>query len=348
MKDTSIPAISILLPTYNGARYLAEQLDSILAQSFGDFELLIVDDGSVDATGDIVSDYARRDGRIRIIPAESNHGQKQRLIELLALARAALVAISDQDDVWHALKLERLLAAMGDAALAFGKSELIDGAGISLNRTLLDVLRSPRRSDDGLSLLFRPQVSGHAMLVRREFIPMCAFESPEPFDWLISLVAQFSSGIVYDDSAVVQHRIHGANAHNGNVLLRLNPLRIRPHDLVQFYKRARAGRRRFVTRLEFLGASPQVPEKYRSLFQTTSSQCRGVWLEPRRAVGGGQFRLRRKVLHSLRPLAGSARDWRVAVDHVTLLTLGFVHPLTLMRLTRSKLLSLRRSSELST
>ena len=336
MPDTKIPAISILLPTYNGARYLAEQLKSILAQSFGDFELLIVDDGSVDATGEIAAGFAQSDGRISIVPAEGNHGQKQRLIELLELARAPLIAISDQDDVWHELKLERLLATMSDAALSFGKSDLIDAAGISLNRTLLDVLRSQRRSDDRLSLLFRPQVSGHAMLVRREFIPIRAFESPEPYDWMVSLVAQFSTGIVYDDAAVVQHRIHGANAHNGGVLIRMNPLRIRPRDVACSYKRARAWRRRFVERLEYLVASPQVPEIEHALFQAISHQCRDEWLEPRRGDGGGGFRLRRMLLDSLRPFAGSARDWRVVVDYVTVLTLGLFHPLTVIRLLQSK------------
>lgn len=335
MTDTSTPAISILLPTYNGARYLAEQLDSILAQSFGDFEMLIIDDGSVDGTGDITAGYARRDGRIRIIPAEGNHGQKQRLIELLQLSRAPLIAISDQDDVWHPLKLERLLAAMGDKALAFGRSDLIDGAGIALNRTLLDALRSPRRSDDKLSLLFRPQVSGHAMLVRREFIPARAFESPEPYDWLISLVAEFSTGIVYEDAAIVQHRLHGANAHNGGVLLRLNPLRIRPSDLARSYGRLRAWRPRFIARLEYLAASPQIPEIERTVFQAIAHGCRDKWLDLRRDKRGG-FRLRRKILDSLRPFAGCARDWRVAVDHATILTLGLFHPLTMIRLCQSK------------
>jgi len=336
MRITTIPAISILLPTYNGARYLAEQLQSILDQSFGDFELLIIDDGSTDATGEIAAGFALRDRRIKLIPAEGNHGQKQRLIELLALASSPLIAISDQDDVWHALKLERLLSTMGDAALAFGRSDLIDGAGNLLNHTLLDALRAPRRNDDRLGLLFRPQVSGHAMLVRREFVPSRAFESLEPYDWLVSLVAQFSTGIVYDDAAVVQHRLHGANAHNGEVLLRLNPLRIRPGDVIRFVQRVRAWRRSFVARLEYLAASPQVPEIERKVFRAIAYQCQDEWLELRRGKGEGGFRLRRKILDSFRPLADSARDWRVVVDNVTILTLGLFHPFTLIRLSQSK------------
>lgn len=334
MTDTNTPAISILLPTYNGARYVAEQLDSILAQSFGDFELLVVDDGSVDATGQIIAGYAQRDHRIKVIPAAGNHGQKQRLVELLEVARAPLIAISDQDDVWHALKLERLSAAMGDAALAFGRSDLIDEEGKLLNRTLLDVLRSPRRDGDRLSLLFRPQVSGHAMLARREFIPIGAFKSAEPYDWLVSLVAEFSRGIVYDDAAVVQHRIHGANAHNGEVLIRLNLLRIRPRDIVRAMKRISGRRHRLVEAFEFLAAFPQVPESLRTMFQVLARRCRAEWFDAKPGTLANRYRLRRSLLDTLRPLAGSARDWGVVVDQVTALTLGLFHPVTLTRLTR--------------
>ena len=334
MTDTNTPAISILLPTYNGERYLAEQLDSILAQSFADFELLIIDDGSTDATGDISADFARRDDRIMIIPSKGNHGQKQRLIELLSSARAPLIAISDQDDIWHALKLERLMASLGDAALAFGRSDLIDEDGNSLNRTLLDVNRANRKSGTNLAILFRPQVSGHAMLARRDVLTVDAFRAAHPYDWLISLTAEFSRGIIYEDSAVVQHRIHGANAHNGAVLARLNLLRVRANDVRQALKRVRGRRLRLVEGLEFLSASPLVPESHRALFRDLSRQCRTAW---NRAGGDkivGKTSLRRSLLDGLRPLAASESDWQIVVHHVTALTLGLFHPLTLIRLNR--------------
>src|SRR4051812_45980480 len=109
------PAVSILLPTWNGAVFLAEQLDSILEQTLADFELLVVDDGSTDGTAEIAARYAERDGRVRLLPATGNRGQKARLLELLAEARAPLLAFSDQDDVWDAGKLEALAGGLGDA-----------------------------------------------------------------------------------------------------------------------------------------------------------------------------------------------------------------------------------------
>lgn len=184
------PEISILLPTYNGDRFLAKQLDSILSQSFSNFELLIIDDGSTDSTVAIIESYVQVDPRIEVLPSEGNRGHKSRLVELIDRSSAPFIAISDQDDIWHRDKLKRLTAALGTASLAFGRSDLIDAEGNRLNRTLLDVLRRPRRPGDRLSLLFRPQVSGHAMLARREIFSKTAFDSSEPYDWLISLLAE--------------------------------------------------------------------------------------------------------------------------------------------------------------
>lgn len=92
------PAISVAMSVYNGERFLGEAIESILAQSFADFEFLIVDDGSNDGSAEIMSDYAARDSRIRPIFRE-NRGLVASLNQMLSLARAPLVARMDADDV---------------------------------------------------------------------------------------------------------------------------------------------------------------------------------------------------------------------------------------------------------
>lgn len=112
------PAISVAMSVYNGERFLAEAIESVLAQTFGDFEFLIVDDGSHDASGAIIRDYATRDSRIRAISRE-NRGLVASLNQLLAEARAPLVARMDADDVCRPDRFARQ-AAFLDSHPEFG------------------------------------------------------------------------------------------------------------------------------------------------------------------------------------------------------------------------------------
>ncbi|PLK26602.1 glycosyltransferase [Novosphingobium sp. TH158] len=94
----SSPIISVAMSVFNGERFLAEAIESVLAQTLGDFELLILDDGSRDSTPGIISDYAKRDSRIRPIIRE-NRGLIASLNQLVYESRAPLVARMDADDV---------------------------------------------------------------------------------------------------------------------------------------------------------------------------------------------------------------------------------------------------------
>ena len=92
------PRVSWLIPVYNGEEFLAEALDSVLAQDFTDFEVVVVDDGSTDGTGGILATYAARDARLRVI-AQPNGGIVSALNTGLAQCRGEIVARMDADDV---------------------------------------------------------------------------------------------------------------------------------------------------------------------------------------------------------------------------------------------------------
>lgn len=107
------PAISVAMSVYNGERFLAEAVESVLSQSFGDFEFLIVDDGSRDATPDIIRGYAARDKRIRPIIRE-NRGLIASLNQLLEAARAPIIARMDADDICRPSRFEKQYAFLTD------------------------------------------------------------------------------------------------------------------------------------------------------------------------------------------------------------------------------------------
>lgn len=103
------PAISVAMSVYNGERFLAPAIESILGQTFGDFEFLILDDGSTDATQRMISEYAARDSRVRPIIRE-NRGLVASLNELLHAAEAPVVARMDADDISKPERFARQIA----------------------------------------------------------------------------------------------------------------------------------------------------------------------------------------------------------------------------------------------
>ncbi len=104
--DAHAPLISVVLPVYNGERYLAEAIDSILAQTFMDFELIMINDGSTDSSLDILQKYQERDGRIRLVSRE-NRNLATTLNDSIAMARGKWIARMDQDDISMPFRLER-------------------------------------------------------------------------------------------------------------------------------------------------------------------------------------------------------------------------------------------------
>jgi glycosyltransferase involved in cell wall biosynthesis len=101
-----MPSVSVLMPVYNAEPYLAEAVESILGQTFADFEFLIVNDGSTDRSRTILERYAARDGRIRL-SSRPNTGHTVALNELLDLASGELLARMDADDVALPQRLAR-------------------------------------------------------------------------------------------------------------------------------------------------------------------------------------------------------------------------------------------------
>lgn len=91
------PMVTVLMPVYNGSLYLGEAMDSILRQTFYDFEFLIIDDGSTDTTVDIISSYS--DGRIRLLKNEANTGIAASLNKGIECARGRYIARMDCDDI---------------------------------------------------------------------------------------------------------------------------------------------------------------------------------------------------------------------------------------------------------
>jgi Glycosyl transferase family 2 len=134
------PRVTVLMTVFNGERHLREAIDSVLGQSFGDFELLVVDDGSTDGTAGVLG--AITDPRVRITRNATNIGLTRSLNSGLALARGMLIARHDADDVSEPDRLARQVAfldANPDVALVGAAYRKIDERGAVLGDRMLPV-----------------------------------------------------------------------------------------------------------------------------------------------------------------------------------------------------------------
>jgi glycosyltransferase involved in cell wall biosynthesis len=99
MLKNELPAISVLMPVYNSSQYLAEAIESVLAQTFEDFEFVIIDDYSMDNSVQIINNYISRDSRINLVKNELGKGLVNALIFGITQCRAPLIARMDADDI---------------------------------------------------------------------------------------------------------------------------------------------------------------------------------------------------------------------------------------------------------
>lgn len=186
---TQVPAISVLMSVYNGESHIYASVRSILAQTWDNFELLIVNDGSTDRSGAIVRDLAAEDGRIRLVDRE-NRGLIASLNEALALARAPLLARMDADDIAMPDRFRRqveYLAAHPDVGVLGTNAHDLDERGQIIAGTTFfpetdQEVRETLKHDPPLS---HPTVMMRTALIRELGGYRAAFAHAEDYDlWL--------------------------------------------------------------------------------------------------------------------------------------------------------------------
>jgi glycosyltransferase involved in cell wall biosynthesis len=210
--------VSIALATYNGERFLREQLESIFAQSWPRIEVVAADDRSTDGTVAILEEYRRSHG-LRYRVNERNLGFVRNFEQVVSLCTGDCIALADQDDIWEPEKIETLVRAMGDSSLVYSDASLIDGTGNPLPGALLE--RSGVAPVTGKSfahLVCNACVTGCTAMFRRDLLdvalPIPAAETYH--DWWLSLVASKRDGLSFVDRPLVKYRQHGGNYTGAN------------------------------------------------------------------------------------------------------------------------------------
>jgi glycosyltransferase involved in cell wall biosynthesis len=215
--------ISVALCTYNGERFLDQQLASIAAQSRHPDELVVSDDGSTDGSIEMIERFASTAGfLVRLQQNATNLGVTRNFEQTMGLCDGDLIVTADQDDVWIPEKLARIAAEFDRSpgvGLVFSDADLIDGAGRPIGSRLWPSVRfgnSARRDLDLRDpfdvLLRRPVITGASMAFRSDLRNLVR---PIPPPWLhdewIGLMVSSVARIVAIAEPLMQYRVHATN-----------------------------------------------------------------------------------------------------------------------------------------
>jgi glycosyltransferase involved in cell wall biosynthesis len=225
--SSSEDEVLILLATFNGQRYLREQLASIAAQTHRHWRLLIADDGSSDQTCALIRAFAKEQfGRVRLLTHDPVGSARDNFFRLIRAADAApYYALCDQDDVWLPSKLESLVAecrrqesaASATPMLVYSDVSVVDAKLAVVNPSFLRQIRADPQAINFRSLLVENAIPGCAMLLNSalmKLVQSADFDSNRAImhDWWIALLASTLGRLSYVPEQLTLYRQHEANA----------------------------------------------------------------------------------------------------------------------------------------
>jgi glycosyltransferase involved in cell wall biosynthesis len=205
--------VSIAMATYNGARFLRKQLDSIYNQSYKNLEIIVCDDKSTDNTVSILDEYRVKKGLYYQIN-KVNVGYYRNFEKTIGLCNGRYIALADQDDIWVSNKIASLVDAIGDCSMIYSDASFIDDNDKIFAKSILEYTGCPAFSGKSLKqLAFWNSVTGCTVLFKREMLEFAVpFPDGEKYhDWWLALVACKMKGLCFLADQLVLYRRHQAN-----------------------------------------------------------------------------------------------------------------------------------------
>ncbi len=299
--------ISVALATYNGARYLSRQLDSLIAQASPPAEIVVTDDSSTDETLAILADYATRAPLpIRVHPGVQRLGYRANFMRAASLCRSPLIAFCDQDDVWAPGKLAQVREAFADpqVMLVYHNAAIVDAAerpygmlyrGEEQRAALEALPLAPWHASLGFTQTFRARLRAFDDLC--EAAPSHLADEPMAHDrWYFFLAASIGR-IAYIDNGLAQYRQHGANACGVSRFPRIRRLIDSWQGADEASKLAAPAARGRAKVLRAIADRLESPEKEWSLMLAAKYDTLAARLERRRLIyAGSSFARRARAL----------------------------------------------------
>ncbi|MBD1392320.1 glycosyltransferase [Mucilaginibacter glaciei] len=231
--------VSVCMASYNGAKYIKEQIDSILSQIGDDEEFIISDDHSTDTTIDIIKSI--NDKRIKLFANEQQSGYSKNFENAIIRATGDVIFISDQDDVWKEGKVKEMLFALQNADMVISDAEIVDEHLTSTYHSHFDL--NGTRSGFWNNFL-KTRYIGACMAFKKEVLKK-ALPFPNnsnlcAYDYWLAIVSEYYFKVVLLNKAMIKYRRHGSNASSGGVSSNnslLKKVKIRIYAMQELLKR---------------------------------------------------------------------------------------------------------------
>lgn len=238
--------ISIILPTYNGQKYLPQLLESLLNQTYRNYEILVIDDFSTDDTVKILEQYASSDDRIKLMKNEFNLGINANFEKGINQAKGTYIFLCDQDDIWEGDKVQRMASFLENGFdLVYCDLRVIDANNQLISSSFHKLIGTLNINTNNLSryLLFRNVTNGCSTAFKREIRDeVLPFPDFMIYDWwlLLKTAQRYKVGRIKEP--LMSYRIHDNNAVGFSVSEKNRPTFIRElngaigrlHDLQPF------------------------------------------------------------------------------------------------------------------
>lgn len=219
------PLISIAMATYNGEEFLAQQIDSILNQSWKNIELIICDDHSDDSTVEIIERYVKENKCIKLYKNESRVGVVKNFEKAIGLSSASYIALSDQDDIWVENKLELLMSEMHKLEQSYDHLPLMVHSDLSMIDDVNNTLNNSyfkfkdynlKKTKDLNHIISRCGVMGNTVLMnshlKNRIVPFP--DGLDIHDYWIALINEIYGKRTTCQEPLVHYRIHTRNLSN--------------------------------------------------------------------------------------------------------------------------------------
>ena len=203
--------ISVCMATYNGEKFIQEQIDSIIRNISENDEIIISDDGSTDATLDILHRYAEQYNNIHFIQGPGK-GVVKNFEFAINQAKGEFIFLTDQDDIWEINKVEKVLdcfdkknckVVVHDATIIDGNGKLLKESFFAYRGSKAGVIKNfVKNSYVGCCMAFKKEILADVLPIPNQI---------EMHDWWIGMISETEHGSVFIDDSLIRYRRHGNN-----------------------------------------------------------------------------------------------------------------------------------------